>query len=102
MQAEFLKNFIYTHRKNSLKRQISIFLANENEKFYECWERNMEVLNACLHHGFDTWLLVSYFYDGISPTMKQLLETMCGGDFLNKHPEEGLDFLSYVVEPSKG
>ena len=62
----------------------------------------MEALNACPHHGFDTWLLVSYFYDGISPAMKQLLETMCGRDFLSKHPEEALDFLSYVAEASKG
>ncbi|RVW19612.1 hypothetical protein CK203_117244 [Vitis vinifera] len=35
----------------------------ENEKFYECWERYMEAINACPHHSFDTWLLVSYFYD---------------------------------------
>ena len=62
----------------------------------------MEALNACPHHGFDTWLLVSYFYDGISPTMKQLLEIMCGGDFLSKNPEEALDFLNYVAEASKG
>ena len=34
--------------------------------------------------------------------MKQLLETMCGGDFLSKNPEEALDFLGYVVEASKG
>ena len=33
----------------------------------------MEALNACPHHGFDTCLLVSLFYDGISPVMKQLL-----------------------------
>ena len=62
----------------------------------------MEVLNACSHHGFDTWLLVNYFYDGISPTMKKLLETMCGGDFLSKHPKESLDFLGDVAEASKG
>ena len=62
----------------------------------------MEALNACPRHEFDTWLLVNYFYDGISPTMKQLLETMCGGDFLSKNPEEALDFLSYVDEASKG
>ena len=36
----------------------------------------MEALNAYSHPGFDTWLLVSYFYDGISPAMKQLLETV--------------------------
>ena len=36
----------------------------------------MEELNACPHHGFYTWLLVSYFYDGISPAMKQMLKTV--------------------------
>ena len=102
MHAEFLKKFFSTHKINSLKRQISPFSANENEKFYACWERYMEALDACPHHGFDTWLLVSYFYDDISPAMKQLLETMCGGYFLSKNPEEALDFLGYVAEASKG
>ena len=34
--------------------------------------------------------------------MKQLLETMCGGDFLRKSPYEAMDFLNYVDETSKG
>ncbi|RVW70565.1 hypothetical protein CK203_059254 [Vitis vinifera] len=58
----------------------------------------MEASNACPHHGFDTWLLVSYFYDDMSSSMKQLLEMMCGGDFMSKNPEEAMDFLSYVAE----
>ena len=33
--------------------------------------------------------------------MKQLLETMCGGDFLIKNPKEAIDFLNYVAETSK-
>ena len=33
--------------------------------------------------------------------MKQLLETMCGGDFLSKNLEEVMDFLNYVAEASK-
>ncbi|RVW79258.1 hypothetical protein CK203_054832 [Vitis vinifera] len=102
LQAEFLKKFFPTHRTNGLKRQISNFSTKENEKFYECWERYMETINACPHHGFDTWLLVSYFYDGMSSSMKQLLETMCGGDFMSKNPEEAMDFLSYVAEVSRG
>ena len=62
----------------------------------------MEAINACPHHGFDTWLLVSYFYDCMSSLMKQLLEKMCGGDFMSKNPEEAMDFLSYVAELSRG
>ncbi|KAL6347464.1 hypothetical protein AAG906_025709 [Vitis piasezkii] len=101
LQAEFLKKFFPTRRTNGLKRQISNFSAKENEKLYECWERYMEAINVCPHHGFDTWLLVSYFYDGMSSLMKQLLETMCGGDFMSKNPEEAMDFLSYVPKVSR-
>ena len=62
----------------------------------------METLSACPHHGFDTWMLVNHFYGGMSPAMRQLLETMYGEDFLSKHPDEAMDFLNYVAETSKG
>ena len=58
----------------------------------------METISACPHHGFDTWMLVNHFYGGMSPVMKPLLKTMCGGDFLSKHPDEAMDFLNYVVK----
>ena len=53
MQGEFFKKFFSTHKTSSLKRQISTFSSNENEKFYVCWERYMEVLflTMGLTHG---------------------------------------------------
>ena len=45
---------------------------------------------------------MNHFYNGMSTAMKQLLETMCGGDFLSNHPDEAMDFLNYVVQTSKG
>ena len=45
---------------------------------------------------------MNHFYGGMSPAMRQLLGTMCGGDFLSKHPDEAMEFLSYVAETSKG
>ena len=102
LQAEFLKKFFSAHKTNNLKRQIYTFAAHEGEKFYQCWERFLETISACPHHGFDTWMLVNHFYGGMSPAMRQLLETMCGGDFLSKHPDEAMEFLSFVAETSKG
>ena len=101
LQAKFLKKFFSAHKTNNLKRQIYTFAAHEGEKFYQCRERFMETSNACPHHGFDTWMLVNHFYDGMSPPMKQLVETMCGGNFLSKHPDEAMDFLHYIAETSK-
>ena len=37
----------------------------------------------------------------MSHAMNQLLETMFGGDFLSKNPEEAMDLLNYVAETSK-
>ena len=55
IQAEFLKNFFSTHKTNSLKRQISTFSANENEKFYhagkDIWKHSMAVLTMGLTLG---------------------------------------------------
>ena len=101
LQAEFLKKFFSATKTNNLKRQIYTFAAHDGEKFYQCWERFMETTSACPHHGFDTWMLVNHFYDGMSPPMKQLVETMCGGNFLSKHPDEAIDFLNYIAETSK-
>ena len=101
LQAEFLKKFFSTHKTNNLKRQIYTFAAHDGERFYQCWEIFMETISACPHHGFDTWMLVNNFYDGMSPPMKQLLKTMCRGNFLSKHPDEAIDFLNYVAETSK-
>ena len=70
LQAEFLKKFFSAHKTNNLKRQIYTFVAHDNERFYQCWERFMETINARPHHGFDTWMLVNHFYGGMSPAMK--------------------------------
>ena len=51
LQAEFLKKFFSTHKTNNMKRQIYTFAAYDNEQFYHCWERYLETISACLHHG---------------------------------------------------
>ncbi|KAL6345489.1 hypothetical protein AAG906_017210 [Vitis piasezkii] len=100
----------YSHIKEFKKDKAKIWLNSLRTRSIRTWtdlqaeflKKYMEAINACPHHGFDTWLLVSYFYDGMSSSMKQLLETMCGGDFMSKNPEEAMDFLSYMAEVSRG
>ena len=101
LQLVFLQKFFPTHKTCALKNEISNFKAMEEENFFACWERFREMVAACPHHRFDNWMLVSYFYEGMSPPMKQLLETMCGGDFINKNLNESFQFLNYVVKVSR-
>ena len=93
LQSMFLQKFFPTHRTSALKNEISNFKAMEDGKFFACWEIFKEMVATCPHHRFKNWMLVSYFYEGMPPPMKQLLETMCGGNFMNKNPDEAFQFL---------
>ena len=98
MQAQFLKKFFPSHRTNSFKRQITTFTQKPGETLYQCWDRFKELLNICPHHGFETWRLVSYFYEGLTSQGRQVVEMMCNGEFRDKNPEDALDYLDYKEE----
>ena len=54
------------HKTNNLKRQISTFSQKDSETLYQSWERFKELLNMCPHHWYESWHLVSYFYEGLT------------------------------------
>ena len=98
MTQEFLKKFFPTHRTNALRRAIMNFAQKEEETFFQCWERYNELLNACPHHGYERWRLISFFYDGLNSTMRQFVEMMCNGEFMNKETEEAWDYFDMLAE----
>ena len=57
-----------------------------------------ELLNIFPHHGFETWMLVSYFYEGLISQSRQVVEMMCNDEFRDKSPEGALDYLDYIAE----
>ena len=65
MTTTFFNKYFPHHKTNNLNRQISNFAQKENETLYQAWERFKDLLNLCPHHGYESWRLVSYFYDGL-------------------------------------
>jgi hypothetical protein len=56
------------------------------------------LLNTCPHHVFETWRLVSQFYEGLTPKDRQMVELMCNGTFENKDPDEVMEYLDLLAE----
>ena len=96
-QAFFTKYFPH-HKTNALKRQISTFAQKNSETLYQTWERFKEMLALCPHHGYESWRIVSYFYDGLTPRERQFIEMMCNGEFLQKDPDEAIEYLNDLAE----
>ncbi|KAL5540455.1 hypothetical protein UlMin_042550 [Ulmus minor] len=98
MTQAFFQKYFPTHKTNGLRRQISNFGQKESETLYQVWERYKDLLNSCPHHGYESWRVVSYFYDGLQNRERQFIETMCNGEFLHKDPNEAIDFLDDLSE----
>ena len=64
------------------------------------WERFKDTYNFCPTHGYNTWRLVSYFYEGLQLRDCQFVQVACGGEFLQKEPEDAMDYLDEIDENS--
>ena len=42
--------------------------------------------------------MVTYFYEGLTPQSRKVVEIMCNGKFRDKIPEDALDYLDQLVE----
>jgi len=98
MTTSFFNKYFPHHKTNGLKRQISTFTQKDNETLYQVWERFKDLLNQCPHHGYESWRLVSYFYEGLTIRERQFVEMMCNGEFLQKDPEEAFEYLNELAE----
>ncbi|KAL5549319.1 hypothetical protein UlMin_004550 [Ulmus minor] len=100
MTQAFFQKYFPTHKTSGFRRQISNFGQKESETLYQVWERYKDFLNSCPHHGYESWRVVSYFYDGLQNRERQFIETMCNGEFLHKDPDEAIDFLDDLSKKS--
>ncbi|XP_021802549.1 uncharacterized protein LOC110746630, partial [Prunus avium] len=98
MTQAFFNKYFPNHKTIALKQRISNFSQKENETLYQTWEKFKELLNLCPHHGFENWRLASYIYEGLLPRDRQFVESMCNGNFMQKDPDDALEFLDEIAE----
>jgi hypothetical protein len=56
------------------------------------------LLNTCPHHGFETWRLISHFYEGLTPKNRQIVELMCNETFKDEDLDEAIEYLDLLTE----
>ena len=47
---------------------------------------------------FKKWRIVSFFYDGLTPKTKKLVETTCNGQFMDKNEDEADEHFDWLAE----
>ncbi|KAM2097168.1 hypothetical protein COP2_019814 [Malus domestica] len=86
MKRAFLEKFFPTSRIILLRKKISVIQQEEGESFPTYYERFKSLVASCPQHQMKEELLLQYFYEGLLPLERQMLDASAGGALVDKTP----------------
>ncbi|KAM1391914.1 hypothetical protein ACFX2I_019571 [Malus domestica] len=86
MKRAFLEKFFPTSRVILLRKRISGIQQEEGESFPTYYERFKSLVASCPQHQMKEELMLQYFYEGLLPIERQMLDASAGGALVDKTP----------------
>ncbi|CAN6547370.1 unnamed protein product [Malus baccata var. baccata] len=86
MKRAYLEKFFPTSRIILLRKKISGIQQEEGESFPTYYERFKSLVASCPQHQMREELLLQYFYEGLLPLERQMLDASAGGALVDKTP----------------
>src|SRR5436190_15047155 len=101
LSRAFLMRYFPAQKTAAIRKEIMKFKQLDSESLYECWERYKNLFVAFPHHEFPDWQSVQYFYEGLRPENRQMVDITVGGSLATKTPEEALEVFEIISESSQ-
>ncbi|CAN6677801.1 unnamed protein product [Malus baccata var. baccata] len=86
MKRAFLEKFFPTSRIILLRKRISGIQQDEGEYFPTYYERFKSLVASCPQHQMKEELLLQYFYEGLLPIERQMLDASASEALVDKTP----------------
>ncbi|CAL2240325.1 unnamed protein product [Prunus armeniaca] len=84
MKKAFLEKFFPTSRVILLRKKISGIQQGLGESFPGYYEHFKTLVASCPQHQMKEELLIQYFYEGLLPLERQMLDASAGGALVDK------------------
>ncbi|CAN6580914.1 unnamed protein product [Malus baccata var. baccata] len=94
MKRAFLEKFFPTSRVILLRKRISGIQQEEGESFPTYYERFKSLVASCPQHQMKEKLLLQYFYEGLLPIERQMLDASAGRALVDKTPTAAKTLIS--------
>ncbi|CAN6544086.1 unnamed protein product [Malus baccata var. baccata] len=94
MKRAFLEKFFPTSRVILLRKRISGIQQEEGESFPIYYEHFKSLVASCPQHQMKEELLLQYFYEGLLPIERQMLDSSAGGALVDKTPTAAKTLIS--------
>ncbi|XP_050895222.1 uncharacterized protein LOC127101824 [Lathyrus oleraceus] len=83
LKKVFLERYFSASRAASIRKEIC-GIRQGNESLTEYWERFKHLVSSCPQHQIIEQLLIQYFYEGLLPMDRNILDTASGGALVDK------------------
>ncbi|XP_038697981.1 uncharacterized protein LOC119995539 [Tripterygium wilfordii] len=101
LATKFITKYFPAQKTRQLRKEINAFQQKDGDSFHEAWVHFNELLRKCPHHGFSKDDQAQSFYEGLNDANKVLVDSACGGAFMNKTSNEAFQIFETLSENSQ-
>ncbi|KAL2907042.1 DNA damage-inducible protein 1 [Bienertia sinuspersici] len=98
LQKAFLEKFFPASRIGSIRKEICGIRQHASESLYEYWERFKRLCASCPQHQISDQLLIQYFYEGLLPNDRGMIDAASGGALVDKTPTQAKELISNMAQ----
>ncbi|XP_057505523.1 uncharacterized protein LOC130788837 [Actinidia eriantha] len=101
MKRLFLEKYFPASRAANIRKEICGVRQHNGESLHEYWERFKKLCACCPHHQISEQLLIQYFYEGLLPTDRSMIDAASGGALVDKTPEAARNLIANMAANSQ-
>ncbi|XP_074556873.1 uncharacterized protein LOC141812780 [Curcuma longa] len=101
MKRMFLEKFFPASRTTTIRKSICGIQQIVGETLYDYWERFKRLCASCPQHQISDQLLVQYFYEGLLPMDRSMIDAASGGALVNKTPSQARELIANMADNSQ-
>ena len=101
MNGLFLEKYYPSSRAANIRKENCGVRQHNGESLHEYWESFKKLCARCPHHQISEQLLIQYFYEGLLPTNRSMIDVASGGALVDKTPEATRNLIANMAANSQ-
>ncbi|XP_062173455.1 uncharacterized protein LOC133878909 [Alnus glutinosa] len=101
MKRLFLEKYFPASKASNIRKEICGVRQHNGESLHEYLERFKKLCASCPHHQISEQLLIQYFYEGLLPIDRNMIDAASGGALVDKTPEAARNLIANMAANSQ-
>lgn len=97
MKRLFLEKYFPALRVANIQKEIFGVRHHNGESLHEYWEHFNKLCANYPYHQMNEHLLIQYFYEGLLPIDRSMIDAVSGGALVDKTPEATRNLIAHMV-----